>query len=71
MTGTRKLALTALMFVLATATVVAASATHRAYPLFVGWVPLIAIPWILARPEPGAEAPTAEPATSPEEEPQS
>jgi hypothetical protein len=58
------------MFVLAVATVIAASATHRAYPLFVGWVPLIAIPWILARPEPGAEAPSAEPPSSPEDEPE-
>ena len=53
--GTRKLALTVVLFALTAATVVAASATHRAYPLFVAWVPLVVVPWILARPESGGE----------------
>jgi hypothetical protein len=55
--GTRKLVLTALSFVLAAVAVVAASVTHRAYPLFVAWVPLVVVPWILALPDPGAEPP--------------
>ena len=71
MTGTRKLVLTAVMFVLAAATVVAASATHRTYPLFIAWVPLITVPWILGRAEPGAETPPpAEPPASIEDGPQ-
>jgi hypothetical protein len=45
------------MFLLAVATVVAAAATHRVYPLFIAWLPLIGVPWILARPNRDDEPP--------------
>jgi hypothetical protein len=59
-----KLALTFLMFLLALGTVAAAAATHKAGPLFFAWFPLLAVAWVLTRPEePG---PVAKPADAPE-----
>jgi hypothetical protein len=53
-----KLAFTALMFAIALALVAAAASTHRAAPLFFMWIPLLGVPWILARPESEAERAT-------------
>ena len=51
-----KLALVALMFLIALALVGAAAATHKAGPLFFMWIPLLAVAWLLARPETPQEA---------------
>jgi hypothetical protein len=58
-TGSMKVAATAVLFALALATVVISAATHSGIPLFFGWLPLIAVGWVLTRPEP-AGAPEAE-----------
>ena len=52
-TATRKFALTALLFALALVMVALAAATHVVAPLFAAWAPLLVVPWILTRPEPG------------------
>jgi hypothetical protein len=52
-TPNRKIALTVLMFVLGTAAVLGAAMAKSYVPLFFGWIPLIAVSWILTRPEPG------------------
>jgi hypothetical protein len=59
---TRKLALTAVMFAAGTALLAVSVATKSAGPLFAMWIPLLAVPWILARPEPGDEAEEPPPA---------
>jgi hypothetical protein len=59
MTGTAKLAYTALLFAIALGLLGAAAATHSAVPLFFMWLPLLGVMWILARPERGA-SPSAE-----------
>jgi hypothetical protein len=46
-----KLALTALLFVIALVPLVLAASTHSADPLFFMWIPLLAVPWVLTRPE--------------------
>lgn len=51
-----RLAGTAVMFALALGLFVVASVTHVAWPLFVAWAPLIAVPWLLTRPEAGQKA---------------
>lgn len=56
MTRTRKLALTALLFAIATALLAVSAATNSAGSLFAMWIPLLAVPWILVRSEPGDEA---------------
>jgi hypothetical protein len=55
MTGTAKLALTALMFAVALGLLAVAAATKSAIPLFFMWAPLFAVPWVLVRPGPGEE----------------
>jgi hypothetical protein len=59
LTPTRKLAVTAVLFALAVALVGVASAVHRAWPLFITWIPLLTVPYALTRPEPG-EVPPAQ-----------
>jgi hypothetical protein len=59
LTPTRKLAVTAVLFAFAVALVGVASAVHRAWPLFVTWIPLLTVPYALTRPEPG-ELPPAQ-----------
>ncbi len=54
MTGSAKLAWTAILFAVALAIVIAAAATKSAWPLFAAWLPLIALARILAQPPPGA-----------------
>jgi hypothetical protein len=51
MTPTRRLRWTALLFLVALVFLVIASLTHEVWPLFVGWLPLLAVPWMLTRPE--------------------
>ena len=55
MTRTRKLALTAVLFAAAVGLLALTAATKSPGPLFAMWVPLLAVPWILVRPEPGDE----------------
>jgi hypothetical protein len=52
-TGSAKLAWTAILFAVTLAIVVAAVATKSAWPLFAAWLPLIAVARILAQPPPG------------------
>jgi hypothetical protein len=51
MTPARRLRWTALLFLVALISLAIASLTHDVWPLFVGWIPLLAVPWILTRPE--------------------
>jgi hypothetical protein len=51
MNATRKMALTALLFLVAIALVGVASAVQTTWPLFVTWIPLLTVPWVLTRPE--------------------
>ena len=53
MTATGKFILTAALFGLALALVGLAATTHVVAPLFVAWAPLLAVPYVLTRPEPG------------------
>lgn len=53
MTGTARLAYTVLLFVVALGLLGVTTATHSAVPLFFMWLPLLGVPWILTRPEPG------------------
>lgn len=48
-TGTRRAALTAGLFGAALVLLVVAIITHSAIPLFVMWVPLLAVPVVLGR----------------------
>jgi hypothetical protein len=52
-TGGGKLAYTALLFAGALGLLAVAAATHSAIPLFFMWLPLLGVPWVLARPETG------------------
>jgi hypothetical protein len=65
LTGNQKLAITALLFALAVATVAAAAATSSYVPLFFTILPLVAVAWVLSRGEPG-EAPAVAHADGPE-----
>lgn len=58
-TRTAKLAVTAVMFAVALGLLAVAAATKSAIPLFFMWAPLFAVPWVLVRPEPGEESPSA------------
>ena len=61
MTPTRRLTSTAAMFAIALVFLALASLTHEVWPLFVGWIPLLAVPWLLTRPEASAVTAGAEP----------
>jgi hypothetical protein len=56
MTASRRLASTALMFAIMLVFLAVAAGTHQVWPLFVGWIPLTAVPWLLTRPEVGGSA---------------
>jgi hypothetical protein len=56
-TGTRKLAFTAVLFVIALGMVALAAVTKVTAPLFAAWAPLLLVPYVLTRREPGEEAP--------------
>jgi hypothetical protein len=60
----RKLLLTAVLFIIAIGTVAAAAATHHYAPLFLTIVPLLGATWVLTRDEPG-DVPLDRAATSP------
>ena len=66
---TRRIVLTAVLFAVALVCIGIASATHSVIPVFVAWIPLLAVPWMLTRPEPGAEAGAEAPANGQEDEP--
>ena len=51
MSASRKMALTALLFLVAVILVGVASAVKEPWPLFVAWIPLLTVPWVLTRPE--------------------
>ncbi|MBA3552074.1 MAG: hypothetical protein H0W27_04295 [Actinobacteria bacterium] len=61
MTQRRKLAFTTALFAAALALVVASAATKAVAPLFVAWLPLVAVAWVLTRPEPGPNASDGDP----------
>jgi hypothetical protein len=70
-TPARKLPVTVAMFAIAAALVFVASATDSSAPLFAAFIPLLVVPWVLTRPEPGAPPdgevePTDSPSTEPE-----
>ena len=68
-TPTRKFGMTAALFALALVCVGLAAATHRVWPLFVAWLPLLSVARVLTRLEPGsADAPDATPAEAASEE---
>lgn len=56
MTATKKLLLTAVLFAAALVLVAISAATRSPGPLFAMWIPLLAVPWVLARPEPSDPA---------------
>jgi hypothetical protein len=56
MTGSARLAYTALLFAVALGLLGVTTATHSAVPLFFMWLPLLGVPWVLTRPEPGASS---------------
>jgi hypothetical protein len=60
-TGTAKLASTALLFAVALGILALAAATHSAVPLFFMWLPLLGVPLVLVRPGPGHSPPAAAP----------
>jgi hypothetical protein len=60
MTGTARLAYTALLFLVALGLLGLTTGTHSAVPLFFMWLPLLGVPWVLTRPEPGASASAGE-----------
>jgi hypothetical protein len=53
MTPGRRLAGTALMYAITLAFLAVAGVTHEVWPLFVGGIPLLVVPWLLTRPERG------------------
>lgn len=66
MTSGRKLAWTALLFAVAVGLVILTAVTHRVWPLFVAWIPLVTAAWVLGRREPGyVPPPLARPAPDP------
>jgi hypothetical protein len=68
-TPTWKFGATAALFALAIVCVGLAAATHRVWPLFVAWLPLLSVAWVLTRPEPGlAGTPEATPIEAASEE---
>ena len=71
MTRERKLLLTVALFVVALVILFVTGTTHSVVPLFFIWIPLLTVPYVLTRPEPGFPVlPPAEPnapeQTSPE-----
>ena len=54
---------TAVAFAIALVFFVIASLSHVVWPLFVGWIPLLAVPWLLTRPLTGESPRLARPDT--------
>jgi hypothetical protein len=57
MSGRAKVVAIAALFALALGVLAVAAAAHSAIPLFFMWLPLLAVPWLLARPQPGPTTP--------------
>ncbi|HJP65749.1 MAG TPA: hypothetical protein VKA30_05530 [Actinomycetota bacterium] len=70
-TRERKFVWTVVLFALGAVLVLAAGAVHGVAPLFLAWIPLLTVPWLLTRPEPGDPPPaqTAAEDSPPEEAP--
>ncbi|HEX9236493.1 MAG TPA: hypothetical protein VF972_09470 [Actinomycetota bacterium] len=68
LTRMRKFALIVALFAVGVGLVFLASAVHGVAPLFVAWIPLLTVPWLLTRPEPGDPPPAATVEPSPGEE---
>jgi hypothetical protein len=49
----RKLVTTIALFAMAVVIVIVAGTVNDVGPLFLVWLPLLAVPWVLTRPEPG------------------
>jgi predicted histidine transporter YuiF (NhaC family) len=47
----RRVVAVAILFAAALVLVGLAAATHDVFPLFIAWIPLLAVPWLLTRPE--------------------
>jgi hypothetical protein len=63
LTHGRRFGVTALLLAVGLACVAVASVTHSVIPVFLAWIPLLALPWWLTRPvvgDPGAAAAPAE-----------
>ena len=56
-TPERKFSFTLVLFVLALLFVLLAGTTHVVWPLFVAWIPLLAVPYVLTRREEGTSPP--------------
>lgn len=63
--GTQRWALTAALFAVALVFLLVAIFTHSAVPLFVVWVPLLVVPIVLGRPDPGQRQPQQMEASEP------
>ena len=59
LTRSRKLALTIVLFGLGAGLVFVAGSVHGVGPLFAAWIPLLTVPWLLTRPEPGVDVTSA------------
>lgn len=66
MTRPRKLAATIVLFAVAVVIVIVAGTVHDVGPLFLVWIPLLAVPWLLTRREPGDPLPSPEQMVTPE-----
>ncbi|HEY1329917.1 MAG TPA: hypothetical protein VGH10_00410 [Actinomycetota bacterium] len=51
MNANRRVVAVAILFAAALVLVGLAAATHDVFPLFIAWIPLLAVPWLLTRPE--------------------
>jgi hypothetical protein len=66
---TRKLLATIVLFSTAVVIVMVAGTVNDVGPLFLVWIPLLAVPWLLTRPEPGDPASSPEGSASSDEAP--
>jgi hypothetical protein len=68
-TANRKLLGTVLLFLASIGLAALAAATHKVWPLFLAWLPLLVVAWLLSRPEPGWVPPVPAAAVQPDAEP--
>jgi hypothetical protein len=66
-----KLLATIALFAAAVVIVMVAGTVHDVGPLFLVWIPLLAVPWLLTRPEPRDPSPSPEGSASSDEAPPS
>jgi len=62
-------AIAVLLFLASIGLVALAAATHKVWPLFLAWLPLLVVAWLLSRPEPGWVPPVAAAAVQHDAEP--